>query len=90
MQFIRSCGHNAMSPSNCHTDFLQSLEQHSIYAHWSECNNTRTEFNNCPTRCDLFSLLHFCRQLYMFWVLTPIYYYSFDLNSVIPEVFYNN
>ena len=30
------------------------------------------EFNNCPTRCDLFSLLHFCRQLYIFWVLTPI------------------
>ena len=30
------------------------------------------EFNNYPTRCDLFSLLHFCRQLYMFWVLTPI------------------
>jgi len=30
------------------------------------------EFNNCPTRCDLFSLLHFCRQLYMFQVLTPI------------------
>ena len=31
-----------------------------------------TEFNNCPKRCDLFSLLHFCRQLYMFRVLTPI------------------
>jgi len=30
------------------------------------------KFNNCPTRCDLFSLLHFCRQLYIFWVLTPI------------------
>jgi len=30
------------------------------------------EFNNCPTRYDLFSLLHFCRQLYMFRVLTPI------------------
>jgi len=30
------------------------------------------EFNNYPTRCDLFSLLHFCRQLYMFRVLTPI------------------
>jgi len=30
------------------------------------------EFNNCPTRCNLFSLLHFCRQLYMFRVLTPI------------------
>ena len=26
----------------------------------------------CPTRCDLFSLLYFCRQLYMFRVLTPI------------------
>ena len=31
-----------------------------------------TEFNNFPTRCDLFSSLHFCRQLYMFQVLTPI------------------
>ena len=30
------------------------------------------EFNNCPTRCDLFSLLHFSRQLYMFRLLTPI------------------
>ena len=29
------------------------------------------EFINCPTRCNLFSLLHFCRQLYMFPVLTP-------------------
>jgi len=24
------------------------------------------KFNNCPTRCDLFSLLYFCRQLYVF------------------------
>jgi len=30
------------------------------------------EFNDFPTRCDLVSLLHFCRQLYMFRVLTPI------------------
>ena len=30
------------------------------------------KFNNFPTRCDLHSLLHFCRQLYMFRVLTPI------------------
>ena len=30
------------------------------------------EFNNSPTRCDLFNLLHFCWQLYMFQVLTPI------------------
>ena len=41
------------------------------------------KFNNCPTRCDLFSLLYFCRQLYMFRVLTSIirslysYNYSF-------------
>ena len=27
---------------------------------------------NYPTRCGLFSLLHFFRQLYMFRVLTPI------------------
>jgi len=31
------------------------------------------KFNICPTRCDLFNLLHFCRQLYMFRVLTPIF-----------------
>jgi len=31
-----------------------------------------SEFNNCPTRCDLLSLLRFCRQLYVFLVLTPI------------------
>jgi len=30
------------------------------------------EYNNWPTRCNLFSLLHFCRQLYMFRVLIPI------------------
>ena len=38
------------------------------------------EFNNCPTRCDLFSLLHFCRQLYMFRVLTPIIRSSYNCN----------
>jgi len=26
------------------------------------------KFNNCPTRCNLFSLLYFCRQLYIFLV----------------------
>jgi len=35
-------------------------------------NDKRFIFNNFPTRCDLFSLLHFCRQLYIFRVLTPI------------------
>ena len=39
-----------------------------------------SEFNNCPTRCDLFSLLHFCRQLYMFQVLKPIIRSSYSCN----------
>ena len=37
-------------------------------------------FYNFPTRCDLFSLLHFCRQLYMFRVLTPIIRSSYNCN----------
>ena len=36
--------------------------------------------NNCPTRCDFFSSLHFCRQLYMFQVLTPIIRSSYNSN----------
>ena len=38
------------------------------------------EFNNCPTRCNLFSLLYFCRQLYMFRGLTPIIRSSYNFN----------
>ena len=38
------------------------------------------EFNNCPTRCDLYSLLNFCRQLYTFRVLTPIIRSSYNCN----------
>ena len=38
------------------------------------------KFNNCPTRCDLFSLLYFCKQLYMFRVLTPIIRSSYSCN----------
>jgi len=38
------------------------------------------EFNNYPTRCDLFSLLYFCGQLYMFWLLTPIIKSSYNCN----------
>jgi len=39
------------------------------------------DFNNCfPTRCDLFSLLLFCRQFYMFRVLTPIIRSSYNCN----------
>ena len=46
---------------NYRTDFLHTW----VRVSW-------IEFNNCPTRCDLCRLLHFCRQLYMFRVLTPI------------------
>ena len=38
------------------------------------------ESNKCPTRCDLFSLLYFCRQIYMFRVLTPIIRSSYNCN----------
>ena len=38
------------------------------------------QFSDCPTRCDLFSLLCFCRQLYMFRVLTPIIRSSYNCN----------
>ena len=41
---------------------------------------TWIEFNNYPTRCDIFSLLCFCRQLYMFRVLTPIIRSSYNYN----------
>ena len=44
------------------------------------CNKPRIEFNNCPTRCDLFSLLYFCRQLYIFRALTPIIRSSYNCN----------
>ena len=41
---------------------------------------TNVKFNNCPTRWDLFSLLYFCRQLYMFRLLTPIIRSSYNYN----------
>jgi len=47
---------------------------------WKE--EMKVEFNNCPKRCDLFSLLYFCRQLYMFMfrMLTPIIRSSYNCN----------
>ena len=44
----------------------QQQEFHWILYTWVRASWIK--FNNCPTRCDLFSLLYFCRQLYMFWV----------------------
>ena len=49
-----------------------------IYILYTWVRASWIEFNNCPTRCDLFSLLLFCRQLYMFRVLTPIIMSSYN------------
>jgi len=43
----------------------------------------KIEFNNCPTRCAIFSLLHFCRQLYMFRVLPHVIKSSYNCNYSI-------
>ena len=45
-----------------------------------DLQHEKYEFSNCPTRCDLFSLLYFCRQLYMFRLLTPIIRSSYSCN----------
>ena len=39
-----------------------------VWISYVEDNSELMEFNNCPTWCDLFSLLYFCRQLSMFRV----------------------
>ena len=57
-----------------HLAFILDYER-KVTLHWISYKCVRAScilFNNCPTRCDLFSLLHFCRQLYMFRVLTHI------------------
>ena len=54
-------------------DYLICILYTCVRASW-------IEFNNCPTRCDLFSLFYFCRQLYMFRVLTPIVRSSYNCN----------
>ena len=63
-----------------------SLKHHNFSTQWRISQNiveiatlypcskqpdTSIELNNRPIRCDLFSLWYFCRQLYMFRVLTP-------------------
>ena len=63
---------DSSNPNTHHSNNLISLYTW-VRASWME-------FNNCPPRCDLFSLLHFCRQLYMFRVLTPITRSSYNHN----------
>ena len=49
-----------------------TIAHFKLYMYYTWVRASWIESNNCPTRCDLFSLLHFCRQLYTFRVLTPI------------------
>ena len=57
-----------------------SFEEYETWILYSWVRASWIEFNNCPTIWDLFSLLHFCRQLYMFRVLTPIIRSSYSCN----------
>ena len=65
--------HNSGSNKNCFATQRKVFLSTWVRASW-------IEFNNWPTRCYLFSLLHFCRQLYMFRVLTPIIRSSYNCN----------
>ena len=42
-----------------------TLTPHPLLVPWSR-KRRAVKLNNCPTKCDLFSLLHFCRQIYMY------------------------
>ena len=70
------------SDENSDTLTLRCIIDCSAIQHINNCTTypSRLEFNNCPTICDLFSLLHFCRQLYIFRVLTPIIRSSYNCN----------
>ena len=86
-----SCGWGQASPSNAaageSTQSITALDSHvsqkkTVSGHTlhSTFDLTNFESNNCPTRCDLFILLYFCRQLYMFQALTPIIRSSYSCN----------
>jgi hypothetical protein len=61
------------------TNILDILVKHHTFGYFRYVEDILV-FYNFPTRYDLFSLLHFCRQLYMFRVLTPIIRSSYNCN----------
>ena len=67
----------ALQPACHHAVCMQIC---SIWILYTWVRASWIEFTNCPTRCDLFGLLYFCRQLYMFRVLTPIIRSSYNCN----------
>jgi len=48
--------------------FRQRQSNGSHHNYNCQALSLKNKFSDCPTRCDLFSLLYFCRQLYMFRV----------------------
>ena len=70
--FGRTLWNRSVYCSWVHNCILYTL----VRASWIECNN-------CPTRRDLFSLLYFCRQLYIFRVLTQLDSYKIRICTLI-------
>ena len=58
-QVISLYGYYAMSPSNCHTDYLQSLH-HTICTNFSECSKT-SDILKWYMILDLWNIGHFCK-----------------------------
>jgi len=57
-----------------------SLSLHNfLFVYSWECASW-IKFSNCQKDATVFSLIHFCRQLYMFRVLTPIIRSSYSCN----------
>jgi len=53
------------TPKNGYLKYTAAKAQKLVYEFYiyTWVRASWIEFNNCPTRCDLFSLLYFCRQL---------------------------
>jgi len=69
----------------CSSNFFLATQHHILLLTDSlyklQCPHMSVfKFKNCPTRCNLFSLLYFCRQLYMFRALTPNIRSSYNCN----------
>jgi len=67
--------------NSCKLLMMDTLMSETCWAH-KKWNNIASDIKLVfySLRCDLFSLLHFCSQLYMFRVLTPIIRSSYNCN----------
>ena len=88
------CGFKMTQLTACKNVQYNTIQYNTIHHYTGHLSSMHlgyvlAEFNNCPTRCNLFSLLHFCRQLYMFRVLTPNSsitneYLPYDTHESVP------